>query len=67
MVFQKKTLILFRKRIATKSVCVFAKERMFRIHLKHLDEYIETMKTARSYQNIIQQNGLGSKQFIMYN
>lgn len=44
MVIQKKTMILFRKRIATKSVCAFAKERMFRIHL---DERIETMKTAR--------------------
>lgn len=67
MVFQIKALMLFRKRIATKSVGAFAKERMFRIHLKHLDECIETMKTARSYQNIIQQNGLGSKQFIMDN
>lgn len=64
MVFQKKTLILFRKRIATKSVCAFVKERMFRIHL---DEPIETIITARLYQNIIQQNGLGSKQFIMDN
>lgn len=67
MMFQKKTLILYRKRIATKSVCAFAKERMIRIHLKHLDECIGTMKTARSYQNIIQQNRLGSKQFIMDN
>lgn len=38
---------------------------MFRINLKQLDECIETMKTAQSYQNIIQQNGFGSKPFIM--
>lgn len=62
----KANVDIIRKKDCNK-ICAFAKERMFRIHLKHLDECIEAMKTAQSYQNIILQNGLGSKQFIMDN